>query len=84
MWWGRELKGCFKTSLKSKEVTNSNVLPFFFVCNLVRFNVEGQLKYLVDTKDLFRPERSTVTVSFLDVEEYSTKLATLIQEHYYQ
>lgn len=51
----------------------------------VRFKLEeGDLKYLDDARDLIRPERNTLTVSFMDIEEHSTKLATLIQEHYYQ
>lgn len=50
----------------------------------LRFKVEGELKYLADAKDMGRPERCTLTVGFLDVQQYSSKLATLIQEHYYQ
>lgn len=49
-----------------------------------RFKVDGELRYLQDVKQLENPERNTVTISFLDVEEYSTRLATLIQERYYQ
>ena len=46
--------------------------------------MEGELKYLDDARELIRPERNTLTVSFLDVEEFSTKLANVVQEHYYQ
>ena len=50
-----------------------------------RFKLEeGDLKYLDEARELIRPERNTLTVSFLDMEEHSTKLATLVQEHYYQ
>ena len=49
-----------------------------------RFMLEGELKYLSDARDLIRPERNTLTVSFLDVEEHSTKLANIILENYYQ
>ena len=42
------------------------------------------MKYLLPVKELMRPERNTLLVSFRDVEEYSTKLATIIQEQYYQ
>ncbi len=56
----------------------------FLTDNICRFKVEGELRYLEDVKQLDRPERNSVTISFLDVEEYSTKLATLIQERYYQ
>lgn len=52
---------------------------------LDRFKLEeGDLKYLDDARELIRPERNTLTVSFMDIEEHSTKLATLVQEHYYQ
>ena len=45
---------------------------------------EGEIKYLIPAKELMRPERNTLLVSFHDVEEYSTKLANIIQEQYYQ
>ena len=45
---------------------------------------DAELKYLEDVKKLASPERNSLTVSFLDVEEYSTRLATLVQEHYFQ
>jgi DNA replication licensing factor MCM6 len=44
---------------------------------------EGELKYLLPVKELMRPERNTLLVSFRDVEEYSTKLANIVQEQYY-
>jgi len=49
-----------------------------------RYTADGELKYLVAGRDLIRPERNTLTVSYLDIEEHSTKLANVIQEHYYQ
>lgn len=49
-----------------------------------RYTVDGDLKYLDSARDMIRPERNTLTVSYLDVEEHSTKLANIIQEHYYQ
>lgn len=49
-----------------------------------RFEVEGELKYSRDATDLYRPERSTLTVSYHDVQEYSTRLAETIQEYYYK
>ena len=45
---------------------------------------EGEVKYLLPAKELMRPERNTLLVSFHDVEEYSTKLGNIIQEQYYQ
>ena len=51
-----------------------------------RFTAEegGALKYLEDAKELIRPERNTLTVSFSDVEHFNSLLAGVIQEHYYQ
>ena len=49
-----------------------------------RFREGEGLKYLDDAKNLIRPERNTLLINFQDVEEHSTKLATVIQEHYYQ
>ena len=54
------------------------------VCVCARFMVDGELKYLQDAGNLQGPERNTLAVSFQDVEEYSSKLATLIIENYYQ
>ena len=51
---------------------------------LSRFKEGEELKYLADAGNLIRPERNTLLVNFQDVEEHSTKLATIIQEHYYQ
>jgi len=51
---------------------------------LEEYTADGELKYLVAGRDLIRPERNTLTVSYLDIEEHSTKLANVIQEHYYQ
>lgn len=45
---------------------------------------DGELKYLPEAKELGRPERNTLTVSFQDLEEHSTRLASVIQEHYYR
>lgn len=64
-------------------------LSLFFLSLLphnLRFQEEDdeELKYLPPAKELIRPERNTLLVSFHDVEEHSTKLANLIQEHYYQ
>ena len=50
----------------------------------LRYTVDADLKYLDSARDMIRPERNTLTVSYLDVEEHSTKLANVIQEHYYQ
>ncbi|XP_013418015.1 zygotic DNA replication licensing factor mcm6-B [Lingula anatina] len=45
---------------------------------------EDDLKYLDQAKELIRPERNTLTVSFEDVEKYNQRLATTILEEYYR
>ncbi len=60
------------------------VLAFTLCMCVCRFMVDGELKYLQDAGNLQGPERNTLTVSFPDVEEYNSKLATLIIENYYQ
>lgn len=47
-------------------------------------NDEGQPKYLQYVKDLSRPERNTLHVSFEDVKRFNQGLATTIQEEYYR
>jgi DNA replication licensing factor MCM6 len=54
-----------------------------FYKSLIRFRVDEELKYLPDVQELIRPERNTLTVSFLDLEAWNTQLATTIQEEYY-
>ena len=46
--------------------------------------VDDEVKYLKPAMELLRPERNTLTVSLTDVEDFSTKLTTLIQEHYFR
>lgn len=61
--------------------------PLFKCWRLALFSFKldsGELKYLAEARSLDRPERNTLTVQLPDVEEFSTKLATVIQEHYYQ
>ncbi len=60
------------------------LLAFTSCMCVCRFMVDGELKYLQDAGNLQGPERNTLTVSFPDVEEYNSKLATLIIENYYQ
>ena len=40
--------------------------------------------YLADAEELIRPERNTLTVSFVNIEQYNQQLATTIQEEYYR
>ena len=40
--------------------------------------------YLADAEELIRPERNTLTVSFVNIEQYNQPLATTIQEEYYR
>ncbi|XP_056452765.1 MCM6 minichromosome maintenance deficient 6, like isoform X1 [Gadus macrocephalus] len=44
----------------------------------------GELVYLADAEELIRPERNTLTVSFVNIEQYNQPLATTIQEEYYR
>ncbi|XP_069791270.1 DNA replication licensing factor MCM6 isoform X1 [Narcine bancroftii] len=47
-------------------------------------NSDGEMKYLHDAEELIRPERNTLAVSFVDLEQYNQQLATTIQEEFYR
>ncbi|XP_064462579.1 DNA replication licensing factor MCM6-like [Ornithodoros turicata] len=47
-------------------------------------NVKNEVKHLEDAKNLIKPERNTLEVSFADVERFNQNLATVIQEEYYR
>ncbi|KAI1902124.1 hypothetical protein AGOR_G00041480 [Albula goreensis] len=47
-------------------------------------NKTGESLYLPDAEELIRPERNTLTVSFINIEHYNQQLATTIQEEYYR
>ena len=49
-----------------------------------RFKEDGDVKYLEPAKELVSPERSTLEVSFDDVEKYNQVLSTTIIEEYYR
>lgn len=49
-----------------------------------RFKEDGVVKYLEAAQQLKEPERSTLEVSFDDVEKYNQNLATTIIEEYYR
>lgn len=49
-----------------------------------RFRENGELKYLHSVGELVSPDRSTLEVSFDDVEKYNQNLATTIVEEYYR
>ena len=51
---------------------------------LLRFQEDGEMKYLEDARDLTKPERNTLEVSFLDIEKFNQNLATLIVEEFYR
>ncbi|CAD7086330.1 unnamed protein product [Hermetia illucens] len=51
---------------------------------LEEFREEGEVKYLKPVQDLESPDRSTLEVSFDDVERYNQNLATSIVEEYYR
>ncbi|XP_008941082.1 PREDICTED: zygotic DNA replication licensing factor mcm6-like [Merops nubicus] len=45
---------------------------------------DGEVKYLRDAEELIRPERNTLIVSFVDLEEFNQQLSTTIQEEFYR
>lgn len=49
-----------------------------------RFKEDGEIKYLEGAKDLKSLERSTLEVSFEDIEKYNQSLATTIIEEYFR
>lgn len=59
------------------------------MCNHVifdnrRFKEDGEVKYFEASKELVSPERSTLEVSFEDIEKYNQVLSTTIIEEYYR
>lgn len=55
-----------------------------FLHDFFRFREDGELKYLEPAKELQIEERSTIDVSFEDVEKYNQNLATTIIEEYFR
>lgn len=51
---------------------------------LEEFKEDGEIKYVESAKDLKSLERSTLEVSFEDVEKYNQNLAAVIVEEYYR
>ncbi|XP_053675858.1 DNA replication licensing factor Mcm6 [Anopheles nili] len=51
---------------------------------LEEFKEDGEIKYLKTVEELVNPDRSTLEVSFEDVEKYNQTLATAIIEEYYR
>ncbi|POI36175.1 hypothetical protein CIB84_000070 [Bambusicola thoracicus] len=47
-------------------------------------NSDGEVKYLRDAEELIRPERNTLTVSFVDLEQFNQQLSTTVQEEFYR
>ncbi|EEC07094.1 Mcm2/3, putative, partial [Ixodes scapularis] len=47
-------------------------------------NAKNEPKYVDDAKNLVKPERNTLEVSFADIERFNQNLATVIQEEYYR
>ncbi|CAH2305401.1 DNA replication licensing factor MCM6 [Pelobates cultripes] len=45
---------------------------------------DGEIKYRSEAEELIRPERNTLVVSFLDLEQFNQQLATTIQEEFYR
>ncbi|XP_012251592.2 DNA replication licensing factor Mcm6 [Athalia rosae] len=51
---------------------------------LEEFKEDGEIKYLEPAKELISPERSTLEISFDDIEKYNQVLSTSIIEEYYR
>ncbi|XP_060533041.1 DNA replication licensing factor Mcm6 [Cylas formicarius] len=51
---------------------------------LEEYKEDGELKYLEPAKELQNEERSTIEISFEDVEKYNQNLATTIIEEYFR
>ncbi|KAG0721771.1 Zygotic DNA replication licensing factor mcm6-A [Chionoecetes opilio] len=48
------------------------------------FEEEDEVKYLEDARNLIKPERNTLEISFLDIDKFNQQLATLIVEEFYR
>lgn len=55
-----------------------------FLDFLEGFEVDGQPKYLEMAKELVKPERNTLQVSYQDIEKYNSNLAIIIVSEYYR
>ncbi|KZS10347.1 DNA helicase [Daphnia magna] len=55
-----------------------------FLDFLEGFEVDNEVKYLEKAKELVKPERNTLQVSFQDVEKYNSNLAVTIVAEYYR
>lgn len=51
---------------------------------IVRFKEDGTIKYAEAAKELVSPERSTLEISFDDIDAYNQALSTTIVEEYYR
>lgn len=50
----------------------------------LRFQDGGEVKYLEEARDLVKPERNTLEVSFSDIDKFNQNLATTVVEEYYR
>ncbi|KAK3879373.1 hypothetical protein Pcinc_016051 [Petrolisthes cinctipes] len=51
---------------------------------LEEFQDGGEVKYLDEARDLVKPERNTLEVSFADIDKFNQNLATTVVEEYYR
>lgn len=62
-----------------------NCETFSWIVLTFRFqNSDGEVKYLRDAEELIRPERNTLIVSFVDLEQFNQQLSTTVQEEFYR
>ncbi|XP_015909008.1 DNA replication licensing factor MCM6 [Parasteatoda tepidariorum] len=69
---------------RKKDAVGEQVQKLFLDFLSEYMNDEGLPKYLEYIKDLSRPERNTLHVSFEDVNRYNQDLATTIQTEYHR
>jgi DNA replication licensing factor MCM6 len=60
------------------------MIIYILITCIYRFKEDGEVKYLEPAKELVSPERSTLEVSFEDIEKYNQVLSTTIIEEYYR
>lgn len=76
----------------NSSLLNPEVFGFYLMYNCHSFpwlafrfqNSDGEVKYLRDAEELIRPERNTLTVSFVDLEQFNQQLSTTVQEEFYR
>ncbi|ELV10220.1 DNA replication licensing factor MCM6 [Tupaia chinensis] len=70
---------------RARAIIGAFFVGSFSVSLVVWFqNSDGEIKYLQLAEELIRPERNTLVVSFIDLEQFNQQLSTTIQEEFYR